>query len=173
MKLIFIHGMPAVGKLTVAKEIAKITGFKLFHNHYSVDLVKSVFPWGTKQFSELNRKIRLDMFESAAKNNVSGVIFTFCFRPGKNDDFIKNTINIVEKYDGKVDFVYLKCEEDELYRRVKHENRKKYKKITSIKEVKENIHQWGEIPFTKNLVIDNTNLSSKKTAQLIVDKYKS
>ena len=36
MKLLFIHGSPAVGKLTVANEIAKLTGFKVFHNHLSL-----------------------------------------------------------------------------------------------------------------------------------------
>lgn len=172
MKLIFIHGMPAVGKLTVATELAKLTGFNLFHNHYSVDLVKSVFPWGTKEFSELNRKIRLDMFEAAAKNNINGIIFTFCFRPNKNDEFIKNVIDTVKRHGGEVNFIYLKCDTDELYRRVEHENRKKYKKITSVTEIKEHINMWGEIPFTKNLVIDNTNLSPEKTAKLIIDNFK-
>ena len=32
MKLVFIYGPPAVGKLTVAKELAALTGFKVFHN---------------------------------------------------------------------------------------------------------------------------------------------
>lgn len=43
MKLIFIYGQPAVGKLTVAKELEKITGYKILHNHLFVDLVRSVF----------------------------------------------------------------------------------------------------------------------------------
>jgi len=33
MKLVFIYGPPAVGKLTVANALAKVTGFKVFHNH--------------------------------------------------------------------------------------------------------------------------------------------
>lgn len=33
MRLIFIYGLPATGKLTVAQELAKRTGYKLFHNH--------------------------------------------------------------------------------------------------------------------------------------------
>ncbi|MGI8542838.1 MAG: hypothetical protein ACR2MD_05085 [Aridibacter sp.] len=36
MKLIFIYGSPAVGKLTVANEIAKRTCFKVFHNHLMI-----------------------------------------------------------------------------------------------------------------------------------------
>jgi tRNA uridine 5-carbamoylmethylation protein Kti12 len=36
VKLIFISGMPAVGKLTVAQELAKLTGYRPFHNHLTV-----------------------------------------------------------------------------------------------------------------------------------------
>ena len=46
MRLIFIYGLPAVGKLTVAKELAAKTGYKLFHNHLVVDLLISTFELG-------------------------------------------------------------------------------------------------------------------------------
>jgi len=41
---------PASGKLTVATELAKLTRFKLFHNHVSIQFVKSIFEFGTKPF---------------------------------------------------------------------------------------------------------------------------
>lgn len=43
MKLLFLYGPPAVGKFTVAKEWAALTGFKFLHNHLTIDLVTSVF----------------------------------------------------------------------------------------------------------------------------------
>ena len=56
MKLIFLHGLPGVGKLTVARQLAALTGFKLFHNHLTVDLVTSVFEFGSEPLScEENR----------------------------------------------------------------------------------------------------------------------
>ena len=39
MKLIVIYGPPAAGKLTVAKELSKLTGFKVLHNHITIDLI--------------------------------------------------------------------------------------------------------------------------------------
>ena len=50
MRLIFIYGMPATGKLTVARELARITGFNVFHNHLVVDLLLSIFEFGSKPF---------------------------------------------------------------------------------------------------------------------------
>jgi tRNA uridine 5-carbamoylmethylation protein Kti12 len=53
MQLIFLHGLPGVGKLTVARELAKLTGFNVFHNHLAVDLVESIFAFGSQPFVEL------------------------------------------------------------------------------------------------------------------------
>jgi shikimate kinase len=33
MNFIVIFGPPAVGKMTVGQELARLTGYKLFHNH--------------------------------------------------------------------------------------------------------------------------------------------
>jgi len=37
-KLIILFGPPAVGKMTVGKELADLTGLKLFHNHMTYKL---------------------------------------------------------------------------------------------------------------------------------------
>lgn len=172
MELIFIYGAPSVGKLTVAKKLAKDTGYKLFHNHLTVNLVKSVFDWGTEEFSLLNRKFRLEMFEEASKKNINGMIFTFCYRPNKNSLFVKNVIKIIEKYGGKVNFVMLKCDEEEVFRRVTSEDRIINNKLCSVSQIKEKMHMWGEIDFVENLIIDNTKISPKNVAIMIKEKYK-
>jgi cytidylate kinase len=50
VKLLFIHGPPAAGKLTIAKPVAKTTQWPLFHNHLIVDAVGAVFPFGSPPF---------------------------------------------------------------------------------------------------------------------------
>ncbi|HCP09011.1 MAG TPA: hypothetical protein DIT25_04405 [Candidatus Moranbacteria bacterium] len=171
MQLVFIYGSPAVGKLTVAEELTRKTDFKLFHNHRSVDLVKSVFDWGTEEFSHLNRKIRLDVFEMAAKKGISGIVFTYCFRPGRNEDFIRDVIKVVEKYQGEIHFIYLHCDENEMYKRAEHKSRKK-SKIRSAEEIKKYVHLWGKISkdITESFEINNTDLSPKKAAQMIIEE---
>ena len=43
MKLVFILGNAAVGKMTVGQELMKITGLRLFHNHITIEPVLEVF----------------------------------------------------------------------------------------------------------------------------------
>jgi hypothetical protein len=63
MKLIFLYGLPATGKLAVAVELAAMTGYKLFHNHLVVDLLLSVFEFGSPPFVEMREEIWLSVFE--------------------------------------------------------------------------------------------------------------
>src|SRR6267142_2804843 len=115
MKLVFIHGAPAVGKLTVARELAALTGFRLFHNHLTVDLVGSVFAFGTEPFIRLREDIWLTTFREAARHDVS-LIFTFAPERTVAEGFVNKAIDIVEASGGKVVFVKLTCAEAELER---------------------------------------------------------
>lgn len=53
MKLLFHYGPPAVGILTVAREVAALTGYRLFHDHLTVNLALAVFDFGTPGFIAL------------------------------------------------------------------------------------------------------------------------
>ncbi|WP_256114171.1 hypothetical protein [Vibrio campbellii] len=51
MKVVWIHGAPAAGKLTVAKELNEQFGFKLIHNHLAVDLSLAIYDeFGARTF---------------------------------------------------------------------------------------------------------------------------
>ena len=43
MKLVFIIGDAAVGKMTVGQELMKTTGLRLFHNHMSIEPIIEIF----------------------------------------------------------------------------------------------------------------------------------
>ena len=73
--LVYLYGPPAVGKLTVATELQHRTSFRLFHNHLSVNAVRSVFDFDTVPFNDVIHRTRLDVFETAARNGID-VIFT-------------------------------------------------------------------------------------------------
>lgn len=48
--VIFLHGPPAAGKYTIGRELARLTGWPLFHNHLVVDLLLGLFPFGSSAF---------------------------------------------------------------------------------------------------------------------------
>ena len=43
MKLVFLIGDAAVGKMTVGQELMKITDLRLFHNHMTIEPVIEIF----------------------------------------------------------------------------------------------------------------------------------
>src|ERR1700687_711257 len=74
MRLVVLYGPPGVGKLTIGTELSELTGFKLFHNHLTVDLVTSVFPPGSEAWNRLARRIRLAVFAEAAHEGVDLIL---------------------------------------------------------------------------------------------------
>jgi chloramphenicol 3-O-phosphotransferase len=168
MKLIFLYGAPAVGKLTVARELAGLTGFRLFHNHLTVDLVSSLFPFGSEPFVNLREQIWQAAFEEAARSNVS-LIFTFNPERTVRDSFIQETIQSVEAAGGQVVFVELTCAEAELERRLEDASRKEFGKLTSLEHYR-SLKNAGAFHFRKlpdGLTLDTTHQTPIATAKLI------
>jgi broad-specificity NMP kinase len=169
MKTIIIYGAPAVGKYTVAKELSKLTGFALLHNHLLNDLVTTACDFGSYRFGELVHSYRLDIMNEAVKAKRSGLIMTWVYSKTYND-YLKKVVKQAKKYNGKIIFIHLVCKEDELTRRLKNPSRKMFNKITSIKTLKKVMKKFdviSDIPYKPNYVIDNTKLSPTKTAKII------
>jgi len=49
----------------------------VFHNHLAVDLLLSVFDFGSAPFVEIREEIWLSVFERACRAGLPGLIFTF------------------------------------------------------------------------------------------------
>ena len=176
MKLIFLHGMPAVGKLTVGRELAQLTGYKLFHNHLTVDLVTSVFEFGSPSFIELRERIWLDVFIEAARAQLPGLIFTFAFEPTVKPDFIERVKNMVEAHNGKVMFVKLTCSPEELEKRLTSDSRAKFGKLTSVDLFRElnSAGAFADPQITDDqLVVDTTHLNPAEAAKKIHEKIRN
>ncbi|MHB8565589.1 MAG: hypothetical protein ACYC7D_04115 [Nitrososphaerales archaeon] len=173
MKLIFIYGPPASGKFTIARELAKLTDYKLFHNHVSIGFVQSLFEFGTPTFWKFVNKYRLEMLEEAAKENIN-VITTFVYAKGSDDRFVKAQVAKVKKYRGKVCFVRLSCDRDTLFSRVTRGSRKELGKIATKKLLKEMLTAYdveSEILSRNSLTIDTTHESPKSAARLIARHF--
>jgi chloramphenicol 3-O-phosphotransferase len=174
MKLVFLHGAPAVGKLTVARELGTLTGFRLFHNHLTVDLVSSLFPFGSEPFIRLREQIWLAAFAEAASQQLS---FIFTFNPERTvrERFVRDAIEAVESAGGKVIFVELTCSEAELERRIEDASRKKFGKLASVEQYR-SLKAAGAFQFPKlpnGISLDTTSQSPDQTARLISEYVSS
>jgi len=172
MKLIFLHGLPGVGKLTVARELAQLTAFPVFHNHLAVDLVESVFEFGSRPFIELREKVWLAMFSQAVAARLDGLIFTFAYDRSVSDRFIGEVRKVVGDEGGTVLFVELRCSAEELEKRITDSSRERFGKLTSVEQFRE-LSQAGAfvdpgIP-AERLVIETTELAAPEAALLIAD----
>jgi len=168
MKLVFLHGAPAVGKLTVARELARLTGFRLFHNHLTVDLVSSLFPFGSEPFVLLREQIWLAAFAEAARNNVS-LIFTFNPERTVRERFVQDTLDVVGSAGGEVVFVELTCAEEELERRMADASRTEFGKLASVEQYR-SLKNAGAFHFPKlpnGISLDTTYQPAADTAELI------
>lgn len=143
MRLIFIYGKPASGKLTVAHELARLTGYRLFHNHVVVDLLLSEYEFGSTPFVRLREKIWLGVFRETARAGLPGLIFTFNPEKTVQAGFAERAVETVVAAGGRVDFVELVCPADELRRRMASESRLKYRKLTSL-ELFDRLEAAGE-----------------------------
>jgi hypothetical protein len=142
MKLILIYGLPASGKLTVARELASATGYKLFHNHLVLNCLLSVFDFGSLPFVQLREEIWLSVIDQACRNGLPGLIFTFAPERTVRPQFVREAIEVVSRRGGEIVFVELVCPLNELKIRIGHTSRQKYGKLTSL-SLFEKLHAEG------------------------------
>jgi gluconate kinase len=170
VKLVFIYGLPGTGKFTVAKELAALTGYKLFHNHLTVDLAASLFPHGSEAYMEYVRALRLEAFARAAAADVN-LIFTFWYS-AISQPSVERYRETIEAAGGEVLFVHLHCRADILETRVVSESRLGWK-IDSVPELRSALAEYGTadtIPGT-HLRIDTSDLAPIGAARQIVTHF--
>lgn len=131
MKLVFIYGVAASGKLTVARELGSLTGLPLFHNHLIVDAVASVFPFGSDRFIRLREMFWLTMFREAAEAGQS-IIFTFAPEATVSPDFPEVAAKTVGDFGGELIAIRLTLPVDEQERRIANADRGKFGKLRSL-----------------------------------------
>ncbi len=171
MNLLFIYGKPATGKLTVARELAKLTGYKLFHNHLTVDLLLAVFDFGSKPFVELREEIWLAVIKRAAIERQHGLIFTFAPETTVRPGFVEKVLDAVLGAGSRVRFIELTCPMDEVYRRIDNQSRRNTGKLTD-HEVYEKLEAQGVFATTHmpeaDVMIDTSRLTPEESAAQIV-----
>ena len=177
MKLILLYGPPAVGKLTIAKEIARLTGFTVFHNHLTVNVVAALFPRGTPAYRQLLWDLRYAVFAAAARTHLAGLLFTMVYRRDQ-ESCMARCVDIVERCGGTVCFVQVSCQVETVRQRVGRDDRKQYGKLTSVAPLNALLRQWEpHAPFEAatqwaSLRLNTDVLRPVEAAQQVITHYR-
>jgi hypothetical protein len=173
MNLVFIYGPPGVGKLSVARELARLTGYKLFDNHVSIRCAESVFDFGTKPFWRVVGTVRDAVFEEAAANGVS-LVTTFVYSHPEDMPNFQRRWGFFEARGGRALLVRLICAREELERRLTRPDRAEAGKLASLETFRELLGRhdlFSPVPGRESLEVENTALAPAEVAGLIASHY--
>lgn len=181
MKLLLLFGDSSVGKMTVGQELTKITPFRLFHNHMSIEPVLEVFG-GFNGAAVAG--IREVVFREFAKTDNYGLIFTFMWAFDQQADwnYVNHVRGIFEEAGAEVYYVELDAPREVRLARNATENRlankasKRDIEASNARLIRESERYRceslpGEISFPNYLRIVNTDVSAQEAAQRIKDHF--
>jgi hypothetical protein len=169
MRVIFIYGQPASGKLTIARELAGRTGMALFHNHLVVDALEAVFPFGSEAFVRLREQFWLAVFAEAARTDRS-LIFTFTPEPTVARDFPERVRTLVQSAGGEVMFVALTIPPEEQERRLMRPDRASFGKLRSVdllRRLRDDLVACTAAMPAPTLTVDTSIVEPEETVTMI------
>lgn len=181
MKLVFIIGNAAVGKMTVGQELMKITDLRLFHNHMSIEPVIEIFGYF---YPKAIDRLRETIFEEYAATENYGLIFTYMWDFDCQSDwaYVDHVTKIFRNKGAEVYYVELVTSQEIRLKRNITENRLNHKASKRDIEISnqrlmndDNKHRCvsldNEIPFDNYIKIDNSNLSAEQVAAIIKEHF--
>lgn len=177
MKLVFLLGDAAVGKMTVGQELAKITELRLFHNHMAIEPVLQIFGYfDAKAIME----IRDAVFRNFAASGQYGMIFTMLMAFDMPEDwaYLQHIRDIFAPYGTEFYYVelvapqHIRLERNGTENRLAHKPSKRDLEASNRRLLADDtahrcVSHEGEIPFANYLRIDNSRLSAAETAAQI------
>lgn len=181
MKLVFIMGDAAVGKMTVGQELMKLTGLRLFHNHMTIEPVLEIFGgFDSKTIFDLRDVI----FQHFAASDQYGMIFTLmmAFNHQEDWEYLEHIKSIFAPYHTEFYYVELDAPQEIRLQRNATENRMRHKpskrdlavsnrRLLEDGKVFRCVSLKGEFPFRPYLRIDNSDKSPNETALLIKETF--
>lgn len=170
LNFIFLYGLPATGKFTIGEELARLTGYKLFHNHLAVDPLLSIFDFGSKPFVELREAFWLSVIEHAALAHIPGLIFTFVPEYTVRPQFIPNLVDLATRTHIDIHTVEITCPIPVIKQRLGNPSRRRFQKLNSIPlfDALQSSGALSSFPMPKpDLTIDSSRVAPRDAANQI------
>lgn len=172
MDLIFLHGAPAVGKLTVARALEPLVPARLIDNHATIDLARIVFDFGAPGFWTLVAQLRLQVLQAAAASDLTYLVTTGCYIHPDDLPLLTNWEDTLHANGGRLRPVYLRCSQDVLFKRIEQPNRAERRKLTSREGLADLLsrNDYAPVPRADIPVFDTDLLSPEEVAEEIVQR---
>ena len=177
MKLVFLIGDAAVGKMTVGQELMKQTGLRLFHNHMMIEPVIEIF--GAYN-ANITLQLREVIFREFAKSDNKGMIFTYlwAFDMQSDWDYVAHVAEIFKAQGAQIYYAELvapqevRLQRNETENRLRHKASKRNLEDSRARLLRDDqnyrcVSLPGEIPFENYIKIDNSDLSPEAAAAMI------
>jgi chloramphenicol 3-O-phosphotransferase len=173
MKLVFLHGSPAVGKLTVAKALLRLVPGRLIDNHAAIDLARTVFDFGAPGFWELVHASRCAALRAAGEHDVPLLAMTFCYADPHDQANFADFQAITRQHGGELLPVFLHCSREEAARRVGNPDRVERRKLTSAEILLKDLDRYNytSVPQTDCIRFDTEKMPSETVAREIVSRF--
>lgn len=173
MKLLFLHGAPAAGKLTVAKAVLELVPGRLFDNHASIDLARTLFDFGAPGFWELVHETRYLALAAAGEHDVPLVVMTFCYADPHDLPQFEKFEEVMRRHGGELLPVFLHCSREEATRRVGNPDRVERRKMTSAASLNKELdtYKFTAVPRADCLTLDTGVRPAEATAREIIDQF--
>ena len=169
-----LYGPPAVGKLTVARELERLTGFLLVHNHLLYDVSWKLFERGTPSSTNLSRRIRAAILEEAFAAEVRGVILTFVYAKDRTA-YWSELQNFVEERGSQACFVRLTCDPKTLEQRAVSEARTAMNKLDTPEGIREKLallkDPFGHVEGAEGFSLSTDKHTATESARLIAGHF--
>lgn len=173
MRLVFLHGPPAAGKLTVAQALLRLVLGRLFDNHAAIDVARTVFDLGAPGFWELVQTVSSTVIEAAAAQGVPLLVTTYCYAEPDDRPAFEQFEGIVQRHRGELLPIFLQCSEREMIRRVGSEDRANRRKITSGEGLRTFLARYriSPVPRANCLTLDSEAVTPAENAREIVRHF--
>ena len=179
MRFILIFGPHAVGKTTVGKELARLTGMKLLSEHMTEELAEAYFERYTSAHKRLAQALNGQIIESVLKNQSNDLIFTYTWplNVPTERDYVERITDKFRTAGAEIYYVELEAPLEERIRRnrLKQETDNLEKSERQLKDAAARFRlnalksEIGEKNYT---IIKNSGISAEDAAEQIISVFK-
>jgi len=170
MRVVILCGLPGVGKLTVAKGLARLGDYRVFHNHLVFDAVEALFPFDSAAFAEMRERLWLELLSRAASERVGDMIFTIAGDRALRSNFPMTLASALSRLGVDVCWIELVCNIEDLEERIASADRSRFGKITSVESFRQ-LYGAGAFPRLVlppgALTVDTSGLTSEESVAAV------